>query len=129
MEILQPLIKRANDLHEEIEFIRTKEIGDINYAIEQARLAIRRLHIQGVSNSPELNELQQSIQLLKKQYQQHVETLRELDIRLAEHAVVLVDTNGQEKSLLLGQIVKALRPNKMSTLQKCLTYVANFWAV
>ena len=128
-EILQPLIERANDLHEEIEFIRTKEIGDINYDIEQARLAIRRLHIQGVSDSPELNELQQSIQLLKKQYQQHVETLHELDSRLVEYAVVLVDINGQEKSLLLGQIVKAFRPNNMSTLQKCLTYVANFWAV
>ena len=128
-EILQPLIERANDLHEEIEFIRTKEIGDINYDIEQARLAIRRLHIQGVSDSPELNELQQSIQLLKKQYQQHVETLRELDSRLVEYAVVLVDINGQEKSLLLGQIVKALRPNDMSTLQKFLTYVTNFLAV
>ena len=128
-EILQPLIEQANDLHEEIEFIRTKEIGDINYDIEQARLAIRRLHIQGVSDSPELNELQQSIELLKKQYQRHVETLRELDSRLVEYAVVLVDINGQEKSLLLGQIVKALRPNDMSTLQKFLTYVTNFWAV
>ena len=128
-EILQPLIERANNLQKEIEFIRTKEIGDINYDVEQARLAIRRFHIQGVSDSPELNALQQSIELLKKQYQQHVGTLRELDSRLVEHAVVLVDTNGQEKSLLLGQIVKALRPNDMSTLQKCLTYVANFWAV
>ena len=43
--------------------------------------------------------------------------------------MVLVDINGQEKSLLLGQIVKALRPNDMSTLQKFLTYVTNFWAV
>lgn len=128
-ETVLPIIEKANQLHEEIEFIRTVEIGDINYDIEQARLAIRGFKIQGVSDSPEIDELQGSIQQLESQYQQHVEALRALDDRLAENSVVLVDTNGREKSLPVGQIVNALRPNDMGVVEKCLTYLVNFWTV
>jgi len=126
---LWPLIEQANELYEEIENIRTKEIGDINYEMEQARLDIQALNIQGISESPEIDELKASIEELEGQYQRHVQTLRELDNRLAEYSVILVDTNGREKTLPLGQLVKAVRPNDMSLLEKCVTYLGNFWTV
>ena len=128
-EKVQPLIERANSLHDEIEHIRTVNIGDINYDIEQARLGIRRLNIQGVHDSPEIDALQASIHQLEGEYQQHVASLRKLDERLAEYSVTLIDTNGREKSFPLGQIVKALRPNDMGILEKCVTYLVNFWTV
>ena len=128
-EVVLPLIKKANQLHEDIEHIRTVKIGDINYDIEQARLDIQALKIKGISDSPEIDALRASIQRLESQYQQHVETLRELDTRLAEYSLVLVDANGREKSLPMGQIVKALRPNDMGIVEKCVTYLVNFWTV
>ncbi len=128
-DVLLPLIEKANQLHEDIDFIRTVEIGDINYDIEQAHLAIRALNIKGVSDSPEIEELQASIKQLESQYHQHVETLRELDARLAEYSVVLMDANGQKKTLPVGQLVKALRPNDMTVWEKCVTYLTNFWTV
>lgn len=128
-EVVVPLIEKANQLHEEIEHIRTDEIGDINYDMENARLDIQALKIKGISDSPEIDELQSSIQQLESQYLTHVETLRALDDRLAEYSIVLVDTNEREKTLPVGQIVKALRPNDMGLLEKCLTYLQNFWTV
>ncbi len=128
-DVVTPLIEKANELHEDIEFIRTVKIGDINYDMEHARLDIQAMKIKGISNSPEIDALQRSIQELEVQYQQHVETIRELDGRLAEYSVVLVDTNGREKTLPAGQFVRALRPNDMGTVKKCLTYLVNFWNV
>ena len=127
--VILPLIEQANELRQEIDYIRTSVIGDINYEIEQARMDIQALKIQGVGDSPDIDALESSIQRLEAQYQQHVETLRQLDARLAEHSVLLVDANGREKSLPVGQIVKALRPNEMSVWEKSLTYLENFWTV
>lgn len=128
-KILPPLIEEANQLHEDIDFLQRVKIGDINHDIEQARLKIRALQIKGISDSPEITDLQVTLHRLEQQYQQHVETLRQLDARLADYTLVLVDTNGREKSLPLGQIVEALRPNDMGIVQKCLTYLHNFWKV
>jgi phosphate transport system permease protein len=128
-KILPPLIEEANQLHEDIDIIQRVEIGDINHDMEQARLKIQAMRIKGISDSPEIGELQATIQRLEAQYQQQVQTLRQLDARLADYTLLLVDTNGQEKSLPLGQIVEALRPNSMGMIEKCLTYLHNFWKV
>jgi len=128
-EVIRPLIEHANQLHEKIKYIQTVEIGDINYDIEHARLDIQALKIKGIRNSPEIEALLTTIQQREVQYQQHVKVLRQLDARLAEQSVILVDTNGREKSLPLGQIVNVLRPNAMGIFEKCVTYLVNFWTV
>ncbi|MCA9471484.1 MAG: phosphate ABC transporter permease PstA [Nitrospirales bacterium] len=126
---LGPLVEQANELHDNIEHIRRDEIGDINHEIESARLKIRGLELAGRGNSTDVVELRQHIQSLEKEYQAHVDSLRGLTQRLDEYSVVLVDANGQEKTLPVGQIVDAIRPNAMGTFDKILTYCQNFWAV
>ena len=126
---LQPLIEQANDLHDEIEHLQRDVIGDINYDIEETRLRIRELELQGQREAPEVAELQAVSQQLESQYRKHVQTLRKLTHRLDEYSVVLVETNGSEKRLAVGQIVKALRPNDMGLIEKILRYFMNFWSV
>ncbi len=126
---LQPLIEQANDLHDEIEHLQRDVIGDINFEIEGTRLRIRELELRGERESPEVAELQTVTQQLETQYQAHVATLRALSRQLDEYAVVLVETNGREKNLAVGQIVKALRPNDMGLFEKILRYFMNFWSV
>ena len=127
--VIRPLLEHTNTLHDEIKSIQTVNIGNINYDMTQARLDIRALNIQGIHKSPELEALQQSIQRLEDQYQQYVEELRHRDARLAEYSVLLVDVNGREHMLPLGQIVSAIRPNDMGIMEKCLTYLGNVWTV
>ena len=126
---LQPLIERANDLHEEIEHLQTDVIGDINYDIEETRLRIRELELHGQGQTPEVAGLQAATKQLESRYHKHVETLRTLTHRLDEYSVVLVETNGNEKRLAVGQIVKALRPNDMGLGEKIVRYFINFWSV
>lgn len=126
---LQPLVEQANDLHDEIEYLQTDVIGDINYDIEETRLRIRELELRGQGQTPEVAELQAATKQLERRYRKHVETLRTLTHRLDEYAVVLVETNGSEKRLAVGQIVKALRPNDMGLIEKILRYFMNFWSV
>ena len=126
---LQPLIEQANDLHDEIEHLQRDVIGDINFEIEKTRLRIRELELQGQREVPEVAELHAVTKQLETRYQKHVETLRALSHQLDEYSVVLVETNGREKRLAVGQIVKALRPNDMGILEKILRYFMNFWSV
>lgn len=126
---LLPLIDHANDLYAEIEHIQRDVIGDTNYEIEEARLEIRELELQGQSNSSQITAIQASIKQLESQYQKQVESLRNLSDQLNEYSVVLVDTNGREQNLPVGQIVKMLRPNDMGIFEKILRYLINFWAV
>lgn len=41
----------------------------------------------------------------------------------------LVDANGKEKSVSLSQVMRVLRPNDLSTLEKLRVYVGNVWTV
>ena len=126
---LQPLIEQANDLHDEIEHLQTDVIGDINYDIEETRLRIRELELHGQGQTTEVAQLQAATKQLESRYHKHVETLRTLTHRLDEYSVVLVETNGSEKRLAVGQIVTALRPNGMGLIEKILRYFTNFWSV
>ena len=112
-----------------MEHLQRDVIGDINFEIEETRLRIRELELRGERETPEVAELQAATQQLEAQYRKHVETLRALSRQLDEYSVLLVETNGREKRLAVGQIVKALRPNDMGLFEKILRYFMNFWAV
>jgi phosphate transport system permease protein len=139
---LGPLIGITNALHQQITRIETIEIGSINSDIEQARLKTRALEMRhslspgpGDSPAPEMKEIGQ-IQNLKAQiaaaearYQEKTLELDALRAQFDEYSVVMVDANGREKQIPIGQIIRALRPNEMSFLHKSWIYLTNVWAV
>ena len=127
--VLPPLIEQANDVHEEMGHLQRDVIGDINFEIERTRLKIRKLELRGQGDAPEVTEWQTTNKQLETQYRQHVETLRTLSNQLNEYSVTLVETNGRETHLPVGQIVKALRPNAMGLFDKMLRYFMNVWSV
>ena len=126
---LQPLIDRVNTLHEDMAHLQRDVIGDINYEIEDIRLTLRALELAGRGDAPEVPALRAASQRLESQYREQVELLRTVSDRLNEYAVVLVETNGREQRLSVGNIVRARRPNAMSVGEKSLAYLVNFWAV
>lgn len=126
---LLAVVDQTNETHETIRDIETDAIGDINYEIEQARLEIRELKLEGAEGSPEIDRLEALIAALRARYQTHVSALETLYGELNEYSVLLADANGREKALPAGQIIRALRPNAMGVLSKSLEYVANVWTV
>jgi phosphate transport system permease protein len=57
--------------------------------------------------------------------------LRQAESNEAEssYMVLLVDANGREKSIALNQVIRVLRPNDLSKMEKVWVYAGNLWMV
>jgi phosphate transport system permease protein len=130
---LLPLVDQANEVHGMIDRIERIEIGEINAKIEQARLQIRAFEMktpQGQRpHGPTLDRLNATIAAAEARYREKTDALEKLYGQFNEYSVVMVDANGQEKQLPVGNIVRALRPNEMGTPAKTWIYITNAWRV
>ncbi len=131
---LTPLISTANELHQQITRIEKNEIGSINADIEQARLKIRAFEI-GNSSSPDtsgngqIDDLKAQVVAAESRYQEKTTELEALRKQFDEYSIVMVDANGREKQIPVGQIIRALRPNEMGFFHKSWIYLTNVWSV
>src|SRR5262245_33713686 len=124
---LAPLLGITNELHRQITRIETIEIGSINTEIEQARLKIRGIEM-GKERRP-LNDLTAQIAAAEARYQSKTSELDALRTQFDEYSIVMVEANGQEKQIPVGQIIRALRPNEMGLFHKSWIYLTNVWSV
>ncbi|HJS65957.1 MAG TPA: phosphate ABC transporter permease PstA [Nitrospiraceae bacterium] len=123
---LAPLIDAANDLHQQIDRIEKIEIGSINADIEKARLKIRTLDTK---ESGHIDNLNAQIASAESRYQEKTVELDALRAQFNEYSVVMLDANGREKQIPVGQIIRALRPNEMGLFHKSWIYLTNVWSV
>jgi len=142
---LAPLIRTTNALHQQITRIENIEIGSINADIERARLKIRALEMGNPSSpipSPpsdslapdtrergQIDNLKAQVAAAESRYQVKTIELETLRTQFNEYSVIMVDANGREKQIPVGQIIRALRPNEMGLLHKSWTYLTNVWSV
>ena len=126
--VLLPLVDRANEVHGMIDRIERVEIGEINAEIEKARLKIRALELRGTIRE-QMDHWKEVIAAAETRYKEKTTLLETLYARFNEYSVVMVDANGREKQIPVGQIVRALRPNEMGTMAKTQVYLANVWRV
>ncbi|NOT22210.1 MAG: phosphate ABC transporter permease PstA [Nitrospiraceae bacterium] len=124
---LAPLISATNDLHQQIARIEQIEIGSINAELEQARLKTRSFELGKERGS--LNDLTAQIAAAESRYQAKTVELDALRTQFDEYSVLMVDANGQEKQISVGQIIRALHPNEMGLLHKSWIYLTNVWSV
>ncbi len=123
---LAPLIDAANELHQQIDRIEKIEIGSINADIEKARLKIRTLDTK---ESGHIDNLNAQIASAESRYQEKTVELDALRAQFNEYSVVMLDANGREKQIPVGQIIRALRPNEMGLFHKSWIYLTNVWSV
>jgi len=130
---LLPLVDHANDVHARIYRIERIEIGEINAEIERARLQIRAVEMNTPTgqtpHGPTLDRLKTAIAAAEARYSEKTDQIEKLNAQFNEYAVIMVDANGQEKQLPVGQIIRALRPNEMGTPAKTWMYLTNVWRV
>jgi phosphate transport system permease protein len=124
---LASLLSITNDLHRQITRIETVEIGMINADMEQARLKIRAVELGKERGS--INDLTAQIAAAESRYQAKTMELDALRTQFDEYSLVMVDANGREKQIPVGQIIRAMRPNEMGLAHKSWIYLTNVWAV
>ena len=127
------LIDAANILHQQITRIERVEIGDINTDIEQARLKIRALEMNASApdtrDRGKIESLKAQVADAESRYQEKTQELETLRTQFNEYSALMVDANGREKQIPVGQMIRALRPNEMGLLHKSWIYCTNVWSV
>ena len=129
LKTVQPLVEQMNEIQDRIHHLQNDVIGAVNYDIEEIRLALRDLEFHKEQESSEWIDLQKQLVGLQANYEEHTKRLRGLYDQLNEYTVILVDANGQEKDLPLGQIDRILQPNELTVFGKVLIYISNVWSV
>ena len=125
-DALQARLPEVSRVYDEIRFIETKQIGEINYAQEQIRLRLRKLELQGIRAGPEVQRLQQQMEGLQQQYATQAAALTTLRNSLTA-SVVVSTARDVEKTVPLSQVVRAYRPNLMNVPAKSGFYLEKVW--
>ena len=105
-------------------------IGEVNYQLEQLRLAERRAELAPLSQSERTAreaEIASRRAALEAEYERLAAQLGAAREQLAGETLVMVSADGREKRVPVGDVVMALRPNAMSTWQILRLYGARVW--
>jgi phosphate transport system permease protein len=127
---LKDLLPQTQEVFKTIKRIEKEDIGDVNYKIENLRLAIRKLELKGGDPSTlqaKIKSLEYQIELQQNQYKDKESELSALNKKLAQNQIVVSTVDGREKEMPLGVIVRAYRPNDMNWFDKLLLYMSKVW--
>ena len=122
---LSPRVERVAELRERISDIEKSEIGAINFKMEKLRLRTRAMELAGRDDTEEQAEIAGTKAQLDADYDALKTRLDILYADIRRDAVTLRVMTGEEVSINLSKVVKATRPNAMSTLTKVQHYFGN----
>ncbi|MDQ5857388.1 MAG: phosphate ABC transporter, permease protein PstA, partial [Acidobacteriota bacterium] len=113
---LAPLLEEARGRSRRLRALEKREIGVINYELEEKRLEIRALR-KGASASAttpgRIAAIEAEVRELEKRYEALRERANGLRVENERAQVTLVDANGEEKTLPVSAIVRIFRPNAL----------------
>lgn len=116
-EIAQRLKRRA-ELKEAIEEIEKKEIGAVNYQIEQLRRRERKAEVDGGLDDQTRSAFATERATLEAHYNTFSERLGKLNADIQRDSLVMKTVDGQEVEIPLSKVVRAYTPNAMNLFQK-----------
>ncbi|MGE6660746.1 phosphate ABC transporter permease PstA [Pseudomonas sp. NPDC077408] len=124
---LQKRIDRIDDLHAGIAKLEKVDIGRINHGLERLRLKARKLELDDKLDAAAQAELDAERAQWDAEYKALESELVALYTGFNRDSITMRTMDGQEKEISLGKIVRAYRPNAMSTLDKLGFYFAKVW--
>jgi len=125
--LLKTDIENSNGIYKQIKDIEKNKIGDINRDIEEFRLGIRKLELQGETNQIKVKEIEGKIAGQNRLYDEQESILSSLYEKLNENKITVSIIDGREKEMSIGAIVRAYRPNSMSWFDKAVLYTSKLW--
>lgn len=131
-QMLQQRMQRAEELHEQIYRIEKKQIGSINYQIDELRLRTRKIELGRDRLAPaaiavEQENIEAERAELQQQYRDLQGQLAELYHQLNRDSMTAEVAGGKVVEIPLAKIVHAYRPNALNLFQKIHFYFAKLW--
>jgi phosphate transport system permease protein len=131
-QALQPLIDKAEEDRDRIRDVESDEIGAINGAIEEERLAVRAAELSAsrgsrVDLAAARAEADRRLSGLKEQYAEAEARLAQLVEQASRTHVTLAAADGTEKELATIDIFRAYMANQLSTAGRVGVYGGRLW--
>lgn len=111
-------LDRVIEIREQILHLEQDEIGSINYQLERLRLHERRLVLDNELTDEEKVAIEAERSQLKHEYNELLKQTDALYKEINRSSISATIMDGREISMPIAKIVKAWKPNQMSTLQK-----------
>lgn len=124
---LQKRLQRVDQLHQQIVQLEKRDIGRINAGLERVRLQSRKLELNGQLDAGAQAELAAERAQWDAQYKVLEQQLSERYQQFNRDSITLRSADGREQEISLGKVVRAYRPNAMSTLDKLAFYGSKLW--
>ncbi len=125
---LSTLQKELHPRFAELNERERKDVGAINALLEAERLRLRKAEL---ARSPDLRAVRVAtegrIAELKKRYESERERLETTRREVSGTSAVLADADGRQKTVLVRDIVRIVRPNDLSWLGKASVYSSRIW--
>ena len=115
---------------DDIHTIEKKDIGDINYDLEQLRIEVKRTQRRETDPTRAAEKvvaLEQEIASWQQVYEERAQELAALYQENSRYHITVQDINGKEKELAIAGVVRGFLPNNMNWLERLGLYVTRFW--
>jgi phosphate transport system permease protein len=116
--IAQTKIDEALSIYDDIAHLEKKEIGAINYSLEQLRLKGRKLELKNQLDETAKTAIENEKTELKKQYEQYQTQIRTLYQKIRSASLVAKTDSGAEVEIPLAKVVRIYQPNNMGMFDK-----------
>ncbi len=113
-----------------IHIIEKKDIGDINYELEQLRIEVKRTQRKETDPTRAAGKiavLEEDMASWRQAYEEKAQELTALYQENSRYHITVQDINGKEKELAIAGVVRGFLPNNMNRLERFGLYVARFW--
>lgn len=115
---VQARLDQALALFDEITHLEKKEVGAINYNLEQLRLEQKRLQLKNRWNAEEERRINAEKTELETEYKKYQAQLSELYRQIRRDSLVAKTENGNDIEIPLAKIVRIYQPNTMTVFDK-----------
>lgn len=114
--------ERATAIYKHIQSVEGGAIGSVNYALEQVRLAERKLQLDGRDTAENLAQLQTEKAILQAEYARLETELMALYTPFKRDSLLIVTADGQQKEVSFSEVVRLYQPNSLNLWEKIQHY-------
>lgn len=130
-ENLNPLLVEISEIRDQIKKIEVKDIGEINYHIENARMEIKKLEYENADNPDKIRDEIELIQLQVNKYHEKYGKIISKTDSLRSYAskfhISAETADGRNADLPFLNIIRVYSPNEMSFISKAGFIISKFW--
>jgi phosphate transport system permease protein len=130
-EAFGPLHERKLEEAEAVHDLERGEIGNVNYKLEKLRLDERRLARAEASGATDLEgrraEIAEATRKATAEYEALSRRLFAMREALETETLVMEAADGTRRDVVVGHIVRAIRPNSMSLGGRMALYASRAW--